>query len=336
MLLRKPGRSFWIKLLKTAFVIAVITVIWRLDIINAATIARIFAQPLAAVLAVLTIVAVIQIGVFRWYILLKVHGQAVSIPRLTSIVFISYFLGSTALGTLGVDALRLYYIGRERHESVGQAYLSIAADRLIGLFGLIVAGAVLFALDYSEILRHDEMKLLVTLSLLVGAGILLVGAAIVAFDRFIAPLFQHIRPFARVRTHFNLLVRFYRDAPGSIALCLGLSILVHFFTLASLLILAHAILNPTLSLSQLGLAGVMATIANQIPFTPGGLAIGESMFVYLCRLMDPVHVTSDYGSVVFLQRLVALFATLPGFFFFVVLRRGNSNAAAPQPNLSLH
>src|SRR5437879_2057513 len=138
MLSGKPGWSFWIRLLKIALVIAVILLIWRLDIINTTTIVRIFAQPVVAVVAVLAIVAGIQIGAFRWYILLKVHGQAVSLWRLTGIVFISYFLGSTALGTVGVDALRLYYIGRERHESAGQAYLSIAADRLIGLFGLIV------------------------------------------------------------------------------------------------------------------------------------------------------------------------------------------------------
>lgn len=319
--LQKPWRSFWIRLLKITLVIVVIALIWHLDIINATTIARILAQPLAAALSVLAIAMGIQLGVFRWYLLLKVHGQDVSIRRLTNITFTSYFFGSATLGAFGVDALRVYSIGRERPDSVGQAYLSIAADRLIGFFGLIVVGALFFLVDYHEILRHDEMKPLVLLSLLAGVCILLVVLLVAAFDRFIATLLQHIRPFARARTHFNLLVRYYRESLGTIAVCLAIGVMGHLVTLGSLLILARAILNPTLSLSQLGLAGVMATIANQIPITPGGLAIGESMFVYLCRLMDPVHVTSDYGSAVFLQRLLILIALLPGLVFFLTDRQ---------------
>ena len=313
-----PGRSFRIKAFKIAFAIAAIVLIWRLNIINATTIGRIFAQPLAAALAVLTLAIGIQLSVVRWYILLKVHGQAVSLGRLTNIVFTSYFLGSTTFGTLGVDALRLYYIGQERHDSVGQAYLSIAADRMIGLFGLIAAGAIFFAWDYNEVVRHGEMKYLALLSLLIGAGLVLVTILIAIFDRFVAPILQRVRPFARLRTHFNLLVHYYSNAPGSIGLCIAVSIAIQFFNLASLLILAEAILNPSLSFSQLGLAGVMTTIANQVPFTAGGLAIGETLFSYLCRLMDPVNVTSDYGSIVFLQRLAALVAVSPGLVFFML------------------
>jgi uncharacterized membrane protein YbhN (UPF0104 family) len=317
MAFRIPGRPFWIKALKITIICAVVVLIWRLGIINATTISRIFSQPLAAILAVLALAIGIQLSVVRWYILLKVHGQAVPLGRLTNIVFTSYFLGSTTFGTLGVDALRLYYIGQERHDSVGQAYLSIAADRLIGLFGLIAAGGVFFAWDYNELLRHGEMRYLAVLSLLIGVGVILVAILVATFDRFVAPILQKLRPFVRLRTHFNLLMHYYSNAPGSIGLCIVVSIVIQFFNLASLLILAEAILNPTLSFSQLGLAGVMTTIANQVPFTAGGIAIGETLFSYLCRLMDPVNVTSDYGSVVFLQRLAALVAVSPGLFLFM-------------------
>ena len=106
-----------------------------------------------------------------------------------------------------------------------------------------------------------------------------------------------------------------------------ISIVIQFFNVASLLILAHAILDPSLSLSQLGLAGIMTTIANQMPFTAGGLAIGETLFAYLCRLMDPVNVTVDYGSVVFLQRVIALIAVLPGLVFFIADRKTSPKTA---------
>ncbi len=173
MLLQKPRRLFWITL-KIVLIVAIIALIWRLNIINATTIARIFSHPLAAVLSTMAIVAAIQLSVIRWGMLLRIQGQVVPLRRLTSIVFTSYFLGSTTLGSLGVDAMRLFYIGRERPSSVGQAYLSIAADRLIGLFGLILAGSILFALNYGEIMRHEQMRLIVLLSLFAGGMILLI------------------------------------------------------------------------------------------------------------------------------------------------------------------
>jgi len=319
--MKLPGRAFWIKLLKIALIIVVIVLIWRLDIINPGTISRILSQPLAFVLSVAALIATVHLSAIRWHLLLRVHGQAVSIGRLTKIIYTSYFLGGATVGTLGVDGLRLYYIGREAHDSVGQAYLSIAADRLISLLGLIVTGALFFAIDYQDVLRYGEIRLLVVLSLLAGLGILLIGFLIVAYERFIAPLFQHIRIFVRVQTHLRLLIEYYRLSPWRLLLCLGISVVIQLATVASLLILAHAILRPSLSVIQLGLAGVMATIANQIPITPGGLAIGESVFAYLCRLMDPVHVTSDYGSVVFLQRIVGIVAVLPGLLFYLAGRR---------------
>ena len=65
----------------------------------------------------------------------------------------------------------------------------------------------------------------------------------------------------------------------------------------------------------------MTTIANQIPITLGGLAIGERLSAYLCHMMDPVPATSDYSSVVFLQRLVSVAALAPGLFFLPALEK---------------
>lgn len=321
MALRTPRQSFWIKALKIAAIGVVIVLIWQLGIINAMTIASVLSHPLALLLSLAAYIATILLSAIRWHLLLRVHGQAASVGRLTRIVYTSYFLGGATLGTVGVDGLRLYYIGRERHDSVGQAYLSVAADRLIGLFGLIVTGALFFAIDYLDVLRYGEIKLLAILSLLIGLGILFIVVSIIVFERFIAPLFRHIPILVRIRTHLRLLIDYYRLAPGRLALCLGLSIVIQLATLASLLILAYAVLRPQLSVFQLGLAGALATIANQLPITPGGLAIGESLFAYLCRLMDPIHVTSDYGSVIFLQRIVGIIAVLPGLFFYLLDRK---------------
>src|SRR5229473_29838 len=95
---RIPGRSFWIALLKIAIIAAILAIISRLDIINAATIARIFSHPVAAGIAILAVAAAIHVGVFRWYLLLMIQGQNVPLRRLWTITFTSYFVGSSTLG----------------------------------------------------------------------------------------------------------------------------------------------------------------------------------------------------------------------------------------------
>jgi glycosyltransferase 2 family protein len=322
--LRKPGRSFWIVLLKIAIIAAILVGISRLDIINPATIARIFNHPVAAGVAILAVAAAIHVSVLRWYLLLMIQGQSIPLRRLWSITFTSYFIGSSTLGTVGTDALRLYYIGHEKPGSVGQAYLSIVVDRLLGMAGLLLIGAILFAINFAEITRHPEMLRLVLLSAAMAAGIILLALLVVAFDRFVSPLFSHLRVIHRIATHVSLLVQYYRSSLPLVGLCLLLSVVVHALTLGSLVILTWALFGDTLSVSQLGLSGVMATLANQIPITPGGLALGEGTFAYLCHLMDSANVTTDYGSAVFLQRLVALVATLPGLFSYMAYRRAEA------------
>ena len=154
-----------------------------------------------------------------------------------------------------------------------------------------------------------------------GGGIILVAALVVKFDRFVSPFLPNLRAMHRIAAHMNLLADYYRGSLSLVALCLLISVAIHTLTLASLVILTRALFADSLLVSQLGLAGVMATLANQIPITPGGLAFGEGTFAYLCHLMDPVDVTSDYGSVIFLQRLVALIATVPGLFLYLAYRR---------------
>jgi len=145
-------------LFKVAIIVVIVVFISRLDLINAATMARIFSHPIAAVIAVAAVVAAIHGGVLRWYLLLTIQGQSIPLRRVWIITFTSSFIGASTLGTAGADALRLYYVGRENPGSTGQAYLSIAVDRLVGLAGLVMVGAFLFAMNFAEIVHHQAAR----------------------------------------------------------------------------------------------------------------------------------------------------------------------------------
>jgi hypothetical protein len=105
-----------------------------------------------------------------------------------------------------------YYIGREKPGSKTQAYLSIAIDRVAGLAGLCVIGAILFTINFGEIERHPQMRSLVLVSAAVAAGLILLSALVVGVDRYISQLFGGLRGIYRIATHRGLLVHHYRHS----------------------------------------------------------------------------------------------------------------------------
>jgi hypothetical protein len=69
-------RSFWI-MAKLCIVAAILALISRLDIISAATIARIFSQPIAVAVAIPAVVAVIHLTVLHCHWLMIIPGQSI-------------------------------------------------------------------------------------------------------------------------------------------------------------------------------------------------------------------------------------------------------------------
>jgi hypothetical protein len=113
------------------------------------------------------------------------------------------------------------------------------------------------------------MRSLVLVSAAVAAGLILLSALVVGLDRYVSQLFGGLRGIYRIATHMGLLVHHYRHSLPLVGLCLLLSVIRHALMLASLVVLTWALFGDALSISQLGLSGVMATFANQIPITPG-------------------------------------------------------------------
>jgi uncharacterized membrane protein YbhN (UPF0104 family) len=189
--------------------------------------------------------------------------------------------------------------------------------------GLLLVGGILFAINFSDIVRHPKMLDVALFSTAIGGGIVLLAGLVVAFGRLVLQFFNRFGFIAQIAAQIDLLVQCYRSSLPLLGLCLLISVAIHALMLGTLVILAWALFGG-LSVSQLGLAGAAAMLASQIPITPGGLALGEGTFAYLCHLMDPANVTTDYGSVIFLLRLVALVATLPGLFSYITYRRAQA------------
>jgi glycosyltransferase 2 family protein len=81
-------------------------------------------------------------------------------------------------------------------------------------------------------------------------------------------------------------------------------------------IIADATEFGGLSAVEYGIAGVYAMIANSLPFTPGGLGIGEGAFASACVALEPTITGIPYGTIFLVLRCVIVLSTLPGLFCY--------------------
>ncbi len=63
-------------------------------------------------------------------------------------------------------------------------------------------------------------------------------------------------------------------------------------------------------------------VANILPFTPGGLGVGEAAFELICRWLAPSIISAPYASIFFAFRAVSMVMLIPGAIAFAMHRQG--------------
>jgi uncharacterized membrane protein YbhN (UPF0104 family) len=128
--------SIWFRALLTAAVLAYLA-----STIDLGDTARALARlsPLAAI-AVLALLALDRaVIIWRWIILIRATGQRVAAKSAAWIYLVSSFIGSFTPGGIGGDAARAYTL-TQRTSQASDAVASIAMDRVLGLFSLLLVG----------------------------------------------------------------------------------------------------------------------------------------------------------------------------------------------------
>lgn len=132
------SRSFWIRTLVTAAVLALI--LRKIDggeTLRA--IGRLDFRTLVYVAGLLAIDRAVMVA--RWIVLLRAAGQPISTKSATWIYLVSSFVGSFLPAGVGADLARAYTL-TQRTSQGGAAIASVAADRLLGLISILLVGLV--------------------------------------------------------------------------------------------------------------------------------------------------------------------------------------------------
>jgi glycosyltransferase 2 family protein len=300
-------------LLRLALGLLLVAALIWMKLLDPAALVPALGHPGLLVIALLCLFAAICVAAVRWYVLLRV--QRIHAPRLATwrAVISGAFLGTFLPGMLGGDLVRTGYIVRWAPHRISTGLLSILVDRALGLSGVMFVALLVLLAHPEEIPDATRMTIVAALGTLIAASIVVMGLARRIDKRLARP---GVGPSTLAKWMHELAhaVTLYRHAPMAVAGGMLLSMIVCGFDILALLLVTKAIGITALPRVQQAIAGMLALIANAVPFTPGGLGIGEAAFANACIALERFASGAPYATAFLAFRCINILASVPGAF----------------------
>lgn len=290
------------------------------------------AHPWLLVLAALACMATIPIAGLRWHVLLRSQGLVLHVGHTIRIVAMGAFFATFLPGSAGGDIVRGFYIYQASHGRRTSALLSIFIDRLIGVVAFVLFGVL------ATLTRPWENYGVVEYGIFALAALFLIAIVMLfLFGHRIAQLLNLIfagrsHRLAQIIDDAGEALHQYARQWRSILLALLISFALVFLVAVSIVVIAAAAQFGGLTMVEYGIAGVYAMIANSLPFTPGGLGIGEGAFASACVALEPATSGTPYGTIFLVFRCIVVISTLPGLIAYFVYPHRAQLLAPVNPN----
>ena len=218
----------------------------------------------------------------RWWIMLRIFGVPIGFGRTCAFAGAGLFFSLGLPGSGGGDAFRILYVMRLHPARKLRAALSVLADRLCGLFALLLT-VVFPVLRHAQFAAHPESH-----AILVAAGTVLAVASLLVLlwwmttwpslhQKWIHLAPAKIRPQAvRLGHIFAWMGRHPRPVLAALALSCA-ALLTHFTTYW----FSVRAFGLPLSLGDLFAIMPLVDTLTMLPVTLYGIGLRETLFEYL-------------------------------------------------------
>jgi glycosyltransferase 2 family protein len=227
--------------------------------------------------------AMLYLGAIRWRIALGAQGLELPVPKLIRISLIAHFFNAFLLGTAGGDVAKAYYAARETHHKKTEAVLTVFADRLIGLWAMLLFGGLMVGPNLPLLARPGLRTVTAFLLAMLAAASLF---TFLAFRGGVSRAWSGARhwllrlPKGEWLTRTLDSCRVFGQTPWFVARTLGLSMVVNALMVVQFIVLARG-LHLSVPAFSLALVVPVVVCLSALPISPSGLGVRENLFVYL-------------------------------------------------------
>jgi len=260
----------------------------------------------------------------KWNVLLRAQGIYLSWYEVTKIYYTSSFLGVFLPPTVGLDAVKTYYVTTKTGDSVPRVLSSILIERVLGMLTLLIygiIGGVIFVTMYAYV-ELEIMNLLWMFILLavLGAGTFVLSLSkslssrvLKVFERF-QDKSKYLKKTAGQLERLYRSYQIYSRKKGTLAVFVVLTCVENALPIVRSFIIAIA-LHAYVPLSYFFVIVPIALLLIRLPISFDGFGIHEGVFVYFLAL---IGISKDVGfSIGLTNHLVFLIALLPGWVFYL-------------------
>jgi uncharacterized protein (TIRG00374 family) len=239
-------------------------------------------DPRYLVLSLVLMGLILLVGIFRWQMILNVHGLGLPLSRTAEISLIAHFFNSFLLGSVGGDLLKSYYVARETHHKKTEAVVTVAVDRLIGLFSMLLLGCIMMIPNWTLLGSHKSFEAVVAFILAMTVGC--AGFLFVCFWGGVSKGIPNARYWLRklpkgqiLETSISAFREFGKDRTFfarvlPVSMFANLICILHFMTL----IWGFHLTAPLLAIA---VVVPIVTCISTLPITPSGLGVRENLYV---------------------------------------------------------
>jgi len=257
----------------------------------------------------------------RWLVLLRVQQVRISVFQAIKLTWLGLFYNNVMPGAVGGDLLKGWYITHHSQSTMKlQAAVTVFVDRLMGLVGMILVGAVSSMFAQTD-LEFNGIQVR-SIIWVIFAGLCVI--AIIFLSRHVR---QTLRisvimkklPFAAQLYKVDSAIRLYRSHLWSVGISLLLTAGIQGIAILAVWMLSQAMGFDKVRFTQcLIIMPIVWLISAAIP-VPAGLGITEGSIVGLFRYAinpdDPASAMGQAAALAVMFRLLMIYvASLPGLF----------------------
>ncbi|MGH9795269.1 MAG: lysylphosphatidylglycerol synthase transmembrane domain-containing protein [Candidatus Acidiferrales bacterium] len=290
--------------------------------------ARVWPITLAAFLLLLLDMIVTS---WRLCVLMAARGLHLSVTAATKLSLIGMFFSACLPGSTGGDLVKIYYATEGNRGRRMEVATVILFDRAVGMFGLMLWPLLVTPFFPRLIEQAPVLRVLLWGAAGIAAGLLIGFVAAwsesLRRSRLVQWMFRGLPLGSYVERIFDT-VHGYRNHLGAVLGSVAISLLAHTMSVAVTLLLIAAV-NPAGAAWQMAVLIPLGHLANTLPFTPGGLGVGEAAFN---KLFSMAGLTGGAEGMLG-WRLLTIAIGLLGLLFYLQGRRkvvhDTTESAAP-------
>ncbi|GIL18221.1 MAG: hypothetical protein BroJett040_19720 [Oligoflexia bacterium] len=232
---------------------------------------------------------------------------------------IGSFFNFVIPGGVGGDVMKGYYIAKDNPTSRVKAVITIAMDRLLGLFAMMMMALAVMIWDFKTVNSQPELQAIFWLLVILFIGFLVFWSIIfsrrlssLAFIEKLISLLPHHDKFLKLYRAFTS----YKDLKHAFFYSLFWSLVGQSLSITQLIYIGSLLGFSDVSYYTYFFVVPIGFMITAIPISPAGVGVGQAAFYFLFNLVHGQETSLGPTSITAFQ-IFGFICGLIGAFFYI-------------------